>query len=228
LQGVKSDRRAARLHLRVNRPPTPALPPAPPPAPSHNYSITVTNYGIIGKLHNGPEDTPSDNVTASTLAPDGNSQLAPAPSDDVATPASDSSVYDSSSFPDRPNRIWEACAKSYAAFDDGLKWRLPSGTTVEDVVYHAMLEDELPAPVEAMLQNWVIDLNNLKIKSLFSKADLAAIEARVPRLPVANEEFENYLVKFSEVHPAHSRRHCGCMRRPLTGCRVGSSRTFLL
>ena len=48
---------------------------------------------------------------------------------------------------------------AFRAFDPALKWRLPSGKTVEDVLYNAYMSGPLPGPVEALLYHWAVDVH---------------------------------------------------------------------
>jgi hypothetical protein len=111
---------------------------------------------------------------------------------------SDDAAYDSSSTT-LSGRVWDSFDHSFVAFDDELKWRLPSGKTVEDTIHDSLAEDRLSATQQSMLHNWILDVSSPKVKALFSKGDWAAIEACVPRLPAVNKEFEQFLGRFSGV-----------------------------
>jgi hypothetical protein len=96
-------------------------------------------------------------------------------------------------------KVHDAFRRSYAAFDDNLKWRLPSGTTVEDVFYDAYLTKHLSSSLRATIYNWVVDLGSVKMRALFSKADWAAIRDQVSPLAPADSRFAQYLDQFSNV-----------------------------
>jgi hypothetical protein len=137
-----------------------------------------------------PAEAPASDPTGASKA------LTPSHSE----PASDVDECDSDYSEDDSARVWGAFMKAHANFDNDLKWRLPSGNTVEDTLYDAVLTGRsLTKPVESLVKTWVVDVDCSYTRSLFSVSDWEAIRAEVPPLPVANEEFGNFLSRFEQV-----------------------------
>lgn len=88
---------------------------------------------------------------------------------------------------------------SHSAFDGDLKWRLPSGSTVEDILHDAFFNKSLESSVRTTICNWVIDLGNDKMKALFSETDWEVIKAQVPPLPAINKQLARSLLRFARV-----------------------------
>jgi hypothetical protein len=88
---------------------------------------------------------------------------------------------------------------SYSKFQDELKWKLPSGDTVEDILYKAY-DQKSRASVRNSIRNWVVDLGNKEMQALFSTTDWEAIKAEVPPLPSVDAQFAQSLVRFSKVY----------------------------
>jgi hypothetical protein len=89
---------------------------------------------------------------------------------------------------------------SYLTFKSDLKWKLPSGSTVEDILYDAYFNKNLRPSVRNSIRNWVVDLSSEKMQTLFSESDWAAIKAEVPPLPDVDRDFVRSLTRFAKVY----------------------------
>jgi hypothetical protein len=77
------------------------------------------------------------------------------------------------------------------SFQDDLKWKLPSGSTVEDLLYDAYWSKCSRPSIRNLIRNWIVDTGSEKIKALFSESDWAAIKAEV--------EYRRYLMLSATV-----------------------------
>jgi hypothetical protein len=93
----------------------------------------------------------------------------------------------------------EVFRTSYLTFKSDLKWELPSGSTVEDILYDAYFNKNLRPSIRNSIRNWVVDLSSEKMQVLFSESDWAAIKAEVPPLPDVDHDFVRSLTRFSKV-----------------------------
>jgi hypothetical protein len=89
---------------------------------------------------------------------------------------------------------------SYLTFKSDLKWKLPSGSTVEDILYDTYFNKNLRPSVRNSIRNWVVDLSSEKMQALFSESDWAAIKAEVPPLPDVDRDFVRSLTRFAKVY----------------------------
>jgi hypothetical protein len=94
----------------------------------------------------------------------------------------------------------DAFRASYADFKNDLKWQLPGGSTVEDILYQAYWNKNLRPSVRCSIRNWVVDLGSEKMQALFSESEWAAIKAEAPPMPAADDKFARSLLRFSKVH----------------------------
>lgn len=95
-----------------------------------------------------------------------------------------------------------AFQRSYSAFRQERKWRLPSGSTVEDILheaYHKNLKTKHGASIRNSIRNWILDVSDPKIQALFSTKDWEAIQAEIKPLPALDEHFIQSLERFNEV-----------------------------
>ncbi|RUS35524.1 hypothetical protein BC938DRAFT_480697 [Jimgerdemannia flammicorona] len=83
----------------------------------------------------------------------------------------------------------------YKAMMPGKKWMLSSGTCVEDVVYTHCCSSK----PDSALHSWIIDVDDIVTRDLFSATDWAEINRELKHLPRVAEKFATYLSKFETV-----------------------------
>jgi hypothetical protein len=96
--------------------------------------------------------------------------------------------------------------RTYSNFESNLKWKLPSGSTAEDILYAAYWSKTLRPSVRELIRNGIVDLGSEKVQALFSESDWAAIKAEIPPLPEVNHDFARSLLRFSKVYSLASTR----------------------
>ena len=131
------------------------------PAVSININGPILNRSI---LHN-PTITGTINVAGSN-APvgDESAQLQPQPQ-----PV--------------PEAVADPFHSTYTSFRDGLKWRLPSGSTVEDILFREYSRADLPEQVRKSIRHWTVLVDNEDMRRFFLPQDWQAILAQVKPLP---------------------------------------------
>lgn len=90
-------------------------------------------------------------------------------------------------------------ADTYKRFEHAAKYILPSGDTVEDILFRAQTTTTLSNSVAAKFYDWVVDLDDPKVQALFKKDDLAQLLADLPELPSVTPELAQYLYGFVKV-----------------------------
>ncbi|CAG8613994.1 33425_t:CDS:10, partial [Racocetra persica] len=83
----------------------------------------------------------------------------------------------------------------YAKMNKSKKWILPSGTCVEDVLFH----EGISLSTESLIHSWTIDLSDLETKKLFTDEDWCEIEKTVYKQPLIDENVAKTLSRFRNI-----------------------------
>lgn len=78
---------------------------------------------------------------------------------------------------------------------DDKKWKLSSGTIVEDILFDICKYDK----DELLAHSWVIDLDNKETEAMFNANDWQEITDAIRPPPKVCEMFVKYLANFAEV-----------------------------
>jgi hypothetical protein len=89
---------------------------------------------------------------------------------------------------------------AHSLFTPDRKWKLPSGSTVEDIFFKAYFDKSTPPEVLTLIENWTLRIGDLNIRALFDEDEWEAILDEVKPLPSLNQEIAEDLVRrFGQV-----------------------------
>ena len=86
---------------------------------------------------------------------------------------------------------------TFTSFRDDLKWRLPSGPTVEDILYREYYTPGVPEEVRKSIQHWTVVVDNNYMRRMFDPQDWQAIQAKVKPLPALSRPVLNFFTTIS-------------------------------
>lgn len=97
---------------------------------------------------------------------------------------------------DKPKEdVLDVFAETYLQMSDDKKWKLSSGTIVEDILFDICKYDK----DELLAHSWVIDLDNKETEAMFNANDWQEITDAIRPPPKVCEMFVKYLANFAEV-----------------------------
>ncbi|CAI2195207.1 12335_t:CDS:2, partial [Funneliformis geosporum] len=85
--------------------------------------------------------------------------------------------------------------ESYKKMSVAHKWVLSSGKCVEDTLFKHCER----LPVESILHSWVIDLDDHEVESLFTIEEWNEVQRAVKKMPEADRNFADSMMRFSDV-----------------------------
>jgi hypothetical protein len=95
----------------------------------------------------------------------------------------------------------DAFRATYATFLPHLKWKLPSGATVEDTLYrnYNSHNSRLSSEVRTSIRNWIVMVDSQEMEDLFLPQDWQDILQHVKPLPQVEDTVLRYLARFLPV-----------------------------
>jgi hypothetical protein len=182
LQGVSSDKAIAERLLDSRG--------------ASQYNITVNGTSnVVGSNVNSTVGVPAGPIDSTTITDECSSLSS---HDDEADEFYEESDEESDGMTPVPD-LDDVFRTTYDSFQSDLKWHLPSGSTVEDLLYKAYWSKSVRPSVRNLIRSWIVDTGNEKMKALFSESDWAAIKAEVPPLPDVDPDFARSFLRFSKV-----------------------------
>ena len=88
---------------------------------------------------------------------------------------------------------------TFTSFKHDLKWRLPSGSTVEDILFQQYYMAGVPEEVRRSIRHWTVLVDNDDMRRMFLPQDWLAILAQVKALPRLGDPILNFLSQFHAV-----------------------------
>ena len=88
---------------------------------------------------------------------------------------------------------------TFHSFRHNLKWKLPSGCAVEDILFREYFRADLPEHVRKSIRHWTVLANNDIMQHMFSSDDWKVIVAQVKPLPSLPDPIMELLRDLSTV-----------------------------
>lgn len=190
LQGRASDKAIALDILNTVR--------SPSPQPLHIDTVHMTS--IVNSTVSAPANSiVNSTISAPTTVGGNDTEKYLSPAFEGSDSDQDYLESEESDGMTPPSNLDDAFRASYFNFKSDEKWHLPSGSTVEDVLYEAYWNKKLRVSVRNSIRNWVLDIGSEKMENLFTKSDWTAIKAELPLMPVVDDKFARSLLRFSKV-----------------------------
>ena len=166
--------------------------PSEAPLPEDpSLAVSIINTGILTGTINVASRSPL--LRDESAQPQPAPQLAPQPAPQPVPQPAWSPVQD------RNHRHDHEFRSTFHSFRHDLKWKLPSGSAVEDVLFREKFTPGVSEEVRKSIRHWTVLVDNDEMPRMFDTQDWQAIQAKVKPLPCLSDPTLHFLQQFLAV-----------------------------